>query len=195
MQASQSQPRIDRRLNIVIPMETESGDAYYVHSTPIGRAVFEQYFLPISKAFTAIYRENLGIVAGPRVAMLLLKQVSEEMGVWDGPSGVQQGLVNEIHRLTNVLVLGEGSGWRTLSFDDAVAQQIISADDKSEVDNALAFFTCVSSVGNRHQISNELSGMIALWGAQTTSLNSTAFANSLPTWTGTDSSGETETTS
>jgi hypothetical protein len=58
---------LNRKLNLVLHVDTEKG-RIYIHSVPIGRLIFEDNFLVIGRAFTAIYTNGLGPVAGPRVA-------------------------------------------------------------------------------------------------------------------------------
>lgn len=183
--------RVNRKLNLVIPVDT-AGGALYVHSIPISREVFERYWLPISKAFAGIYGQGLSVMAGPRVAALMLKKVSEEAGLWEGPDGVEKGLMNEIRRLTNVAVPNRvNGGWEVVPYDDVVRQKRLDPDDLSEIENALVFFICASSMHREAEIQNILTGMSLLWGAQTTSSSCTEYANSLPTSTVIDSSGET----
>ncbi len=183
--------RINTRLNLVIPVDTDAG-TLFVHSVPISREVFEKYFLVISKAFAAIYQEGLNVVAGPRIAMLMLKRAAVERGEWDGPDGVQNGLVAEIRRLTNVAVPGEG-GWKSYPMQDAIDRSILDADDVSEVEGAVAFFTCASAMHKRDQLPAILGGMTSLWDARTTSLNFTDYLASLRT--STEAPGTTTTTS
>lgn len=171
---------ISRKLNLVIPIEGDDGNIVaYVHSAPISREVFETYFLPVSKTFSAIYAEGLGSVAGPRVAAMMLKRIATDLGQWDGPAGVERGLVAEIRRLTNVLAPGD-RGWETLPYDEAMKRGILSSDDAAEVDNAVTFFTVASAMHRRSELRPILDGAGRLWGAQTSSLNSTEFAASLP---------------
>ena len=99
--------RINKALNLVIPVDWEMGGQIFVHSTPISREVFEQYFLVISKTFAAIFSQGLGAVAGPRIAYLMLKKTAEDMGLWAGPAGVGAGLMNEMIRLSNVIMPDE----------------------------------------------------------------------------------------
>ena len=59
---------INRKLNLVIPIERADGSQIFTHSTPISAEVFDKYFLVIAKTFSAIYSEGLGPLGGPRVA-------------------------------------------------------------------------------------------------------------------------------
>ena len=182
--------RISQKLNIVIPLDTDGG-TIYVHSAPVSREVFERYYLVLGRTFSAIYRQGLEIMSGPRVAMLLLKDQARQMGVEED---VQRGLVNEIRRLTNVVVQTPDRGWETLPLDTAISRQMIDADDASEVDNALAFFTVVSTMHRREDQQTILDGVRSLWGAETTSLNSTEYADFLRTSTA-DATSATTTSS
>ena len=122
--------RIDKKLNLVIPVDGTARGTIYVHSTPISRDVFEKYFMVLSKTFAQIYKQGLDIYAGPRVAALLLRKTAEEMDVLDGFDGVENGLMAEMLRLTNVIYSDEG-GWRTMPYEDAVNQKILDSEDVS----------------------------------------------------------------
>ena len=179
--------KIDKKLNLVIPVESENG-SIFVHATPISRDVFEKYFLVISQTFAAIYSEGLGQVAGPRVAALMLKKIAVDSGSWDGSDGVDNGLMNEIRRLTNVVMPGN-NGWVTMQYQDAIECKLISQDDIDEIEGNIIFFICVSAVHKKNLIQGMLAMMSNLWATQISSLNSTEFARSLPISTETVSSG------
>lgn len=183
---------LDKHLNLVVPVDREHGPTVYVHSTPIRREIFEAHFLPISKAFARIHAEGLGPISGPRVALLMLRKVSQELGAWDGEGGVEAALIPEIRRLTNVLMPGE-AGWSSIPFDLAEKHGRLSGEDAAEVMNAIAFFICASVMVKRRDLADYMGMALQIWGGQTTSLNATEFAASLPTSTGTVSSGQSQT--
>jgi hypothetical protein len=185
--------KINRALNLVIPIETDKGQIF-VHSTPISREVFEQYFLVISKTFASIFSQGLGAIAGPRIAYLMLKKTSEEMGIWSGVGGVEYGLVNEIIRLSNVL-MPTAKGWKSIPLHSAIEKGTLDSETVAEVEGELIFFTCVSMMNKRIQIEGIMDTVNGLWGSLTTSSNSTEFMNSLMTSTEAESSGEMEITS
>ena len=180
--------KLNPALNLVIPIEQEGG-TIYVHATPPSAEVFDRYFLPISKTFAEIYNSGLGITAGPRVAAKLLKKVSIEMGAWDGPLGVEAGLVNEFHRLSNVI----GADSQIVPLQDIIDKKLIDADDLSEVENALSFFCVACTMHLKRERRPVLEGAAALWGAQITSLSCTEFKDSLRTSTVVASTGVTQT--
>jgi hypothetical protein len=167
---------ISRKLNITFPIETSNGKVY-VHSVPISRNVFEDNFLVISRAFTSIYLNNLGPVTGPRVGKLMLKHEAESLGIWDQ---VQQTLMTEINRLTNIAAPGK-DGWHTVPFNDAVRRGILDEDNAADIENTVVFFICASAIHLPQEFKIALSSLHSLWSAETTSLNVTEFSRSLPT--------------
>lgn len=177
--------RLNEKLNFVIPVP-DSNDkiSAYVHSTPLSREAFEESFVLISKTFSAIHGEGLGSIAGPRVASLILKQIAKMEKNEDGALM----LMNEIRRLTNVLVPGP-HGWQTIPFQDAIDGKIIDPDDLSEVENAIVFFIVYSAMHRRQTLKDLLMGAARMWGAQVSSLTPMGFSGSLPTSTETANIG------
>lgn len=185
--------RLDNKLNLITEIETEDKTTIYVHSTPISREVFEKYFLIISKTFAAIISEGLSFISGPRVAAMLLKKIAVDQGDWEGRAGVEMGLMAEIRRLSNVVMPSE-TGWVTVPFQDAIDKKLLDGDDIAEVEGLICFFICASAMSRRTEVASVLERM-RLWGSQTTSLNSTAYAASLPISTETETSALTANTS
>ena len=176
---------LNRKLNIVVTVETEKGPVH-IHSVPIGRNVFEDNYLVISKAFTQVYSHGLGPVTGPRVAALLLRDEAKRLDVWER---TQQSLMNEIYRLTNVIAPTD-NGWEQFPFIVAKQRGILDEDAAAEVENCIVYFTCASSVHLRAELAVAMEGLNTLWGAQTTSLNVTDYLRSLPTLIPVENTGE-----
>lgn len=183
--------KISRKMNLVVPVETEIGTAY-IHSTPISKEVYREHFFILSKTFSAIFSEGLGVVAGPRIAYLMLERICVDSGIWDGASGVRNTLVNEIIRLSNLVYPVEGKGWDTKPLEVAIEREIVDLD---EVIGELVFFTCVSSINKPSQAAGLMKQVNGLWNSQITSLPLTEWMRSLPTSKQTDSSGEMVNTS
>jgi len=185
---------IDESLNIVIPVDRDDGTTVHVHAAPITRECFKQYWLPLSKAFTLIYSEGLHL-AGPRIAADALRKVSEDLRVWDGPMGVERGLMPEIRRLANVVAPGAGNGhgrgWQMVPYADAVKSELINEEDADEIEGALVFFTLAWRLNRRVERKGLIDGLVALWGASTSSQSLSEFADSLPTSTETANTGVT----
>jgi hypothetical protein len=172
--------RISKKLNIVVPVTRDDGVEIYVHSSPIAREVFERYHQVIAKTFSAIYGSGYGTISGPRIAALLLRDAAVELGQWDGEDGVEAGLINEMRRLSNVL-MPSANGWDTVPIDEAISRGYLSEDDAAEVNNVIAFFTVASAMHKKNEIGSILDAVGKLWGAQTTSFNVTEYGLSLRT--------------
>lgn len=181
--------QVDRKLNLVVPIQRPEGPIY-VHSTPISREVFERHFLVMSKTFAALWDQGLHITVGPRVAGLMLKQQAERLGIWEGPEGVEAGLMAEIRRLSNVAMPG-ASGWTLVPFQLAIDKGQIDPDEAAEVEGELVFFTLECSLRKRAQLPVFVRAMNDRWGSLSTSLSATEYAASLPISTKEESSGET----
>jgi hypothetical protein len=170
--------KIDRRLNLVLPIVDANGSPVaYIHSTPIDRQAFEANFMLISRTFATIYTQGLGIVAGPRVAALVLKDVATSMGIWEGPAGAANSLMSEIRRLTSIATPGS-NGWEVLPYSTAISRGLIDPDDAAEAENALVFFTVASSMHRKSESAAVLDGALRLWGAWTSSSNITELIDS-----------------
>lgn len=183
--------KINRALNVTIPIKRNDGVVVHAHSTPISREVFENYYLLVARTFSRIYENGLSRTSGPSIAALMLAEIAREMNIWEGPGGAQLGLIGEIHRLTNVLVPG-GQGWEMLPLHEAVAKGHLDEEDLSEVDNALVFFTVVFFIHKKTDREPILRAVLPLWDAAISLLNCTAFAASLPTLTQGANTGETQ---
>lgn len=170
--------KINRRLNMVMPIDLDDGRTIYVHAMPVGVEVFEQFFMPISETFATIYGRGLGAIAGPRTAAMILKDFAKRAGIWEGDLGVEIGFFNEMKRLTNVIVGGE-----TIMLEEAVKRGLIDDEDRSEVENALVFFTVISLMQKRSEVPVILAIMSKLWDVRITSLNCTEYATFLKTST------------
>lgn len=179
--------KIDRNLNLVIPVDISPGVKYFVHSTPVAYEIFESYFEVMGKAFTQLFAGGFGAVSAPKLAKMMVKKIAENMGTWkddprNGFIGVENGLFNEIRRLTNVIMPTE-KGWTTLPFDDAIRTNKFIEEDLREIENAITFFILASAVQQKNQLRPFLEVFVGLWGAQLESSNCTEFATSLQTST------------
>ena len=184
--------RINKNLNLVVPIERDGGTSAYVYSIPVPVSVFERYYMVFARTFNVIYTGGLGMTSGPRVAAMILKDTAKALGVWDGAEGVERGLMQEIRRLTNVIVLTD-RGWGPIPLHEAIANGSIDERDSSEVENAMVFFT-VSWHMNRwedRKMGTEdkpsmLESAMKIWGGRLESLSFTEFCASLPTSTKTE---------
>lgn len=183
--------KISRNLNLIIPVRTEKGNGW-IHATPISKEVFKEHFFILSKTFSAIFSEGLGVVAGPRIAFLMLERISRDSNIWEGDKGVRNTLVNEAIRLANLVYPVEGKGYDTIPLDMALEREIIDLD---EVAGELIFFTCVSSINSPEQAKGTMDVVNGIWSTQCSSLNLTEWIASLLTLKSAASSGATANTS
>ena len=185
--------RIDKKMNLVIPIVNEKDEeiALCVHSTPISSEIFNKYFLVMGKAFSRIWSEGLGYVGCPRISDKILHAVAEEMGIWEGPTGVANGLIAEMQRLTNVIVATEDRGWEMLSLYDAKKTDVFSETEAEEVDSLITFFTLAWHLHRRTQFTGMTGTQLNMLGARIESLTCMELANSLRKSTPRASSGET----
>jgi hypothetical protein len=192
--------RINKKLNLVLPVDLDETRKAYVHSMPLSREAFEANYLVLSKTFTAIYGEGLGPVLGPRVAMLMMKEQAENLGAshaaperraeakaaaWEY---TQTSLINEIYRLTSVVLPGAG-GWDIIPYTEALKRDLFDDEQVSEVENAIVYFTVASALHRKNELPMAFDGLKSMWNAQTTLSNVTAFKNSLQTSTQVETTG------
>jgi hypothetical protein len=170
---------ITRDLNIHFSIRNKT---IHIHSMPIRYEVFETYYMPISIAFSDIYVKGLeyAFSSGPRVASLVLRDASKKLGMWEGNEGVKNGLINEIHRLTNVIMPSKDQGWQTHQFSDLLRKNVFTYREVAEIEGILIFFTCVSLMQPQEAAPKHLRAL-SLWGVQTTSSNVTELCASLMT--------------
>lgn len=178
---------INRKMNLVVPVETESGTVY-VHSTPLSKEAYQESFMVLAKTYSRIFSEGLGIMSGPRVAYMVLKDVSGDN--WEGTRGVRNTLVNEIIRISNVVMPEEGKGWCDMPLEEAISKGLIDEDD---VLGEITFFICVCAVNKPKQAIATMTVVSGLWDCVLTLENVTGYRNSLPISSTDDSTGETET--
>lgn len=196
--------RVDTSGNPVLDPETkrqiiDEPVIAYAHSTPITRDLFERYFMVVAQSWALMMGggrdvPGLGITAGPSCASLVLRHVAQRNNAWEddpatGTPGVRMGLVEELKRLTTVIVLAD-DGWKPVPLAIAAAQGFINEEDAMEVENAVVFFIVASAMLNRAARGPMVEAAASLWGASTSSLTSMELTTSLRTSTGIGNFGE-----
>jgi hypothetical protein len=187
--------KINRNLNLVMQVQTSNSGIIHVHSSAIGRSVFEQFYSELGKVFSQCFdstnkAEHLALSA-PQLAYPSLKAISTQAGNWDGVGGVKFGLVNEIIRLTNIYMAGE-NGWEMIPFDTAIKREFVDEDEEAEILSALVFFTAISKVAPKDLKDSFLEMAGSLRGWVLTSLDTMEYQNGLPTLTKEESIGKKE---
>lgn len=181
--------RINNRLNVVIPVDFAQGSGW-VHCVPVSRDVFEQYFDVFARALTDTYASGAQLMSA-RIAYLQLRRTAQRMGVWDTEGGVEKGLLPEIRRLTNIIIPGQPA----MMMGKALRDGVINEEDVDELMGPVIFFTLAYWVNRKQDLPEILQVVGRVWGLQTTSLNCTEYADSLPTSTEEETSEPVETRS
>jgi hypothetical protein len=192
--------KIDRKLNLVIPIAREDGTSLWVYATPIRKEIFERYYLVLAKTFSQLARNGLDPRSGPSVAALLLRDVAmetsrdQDLNWWDGDDGVggKAGLLGEIVRLSNCLVGTPDNGWQTTPLQEALDKQLVTDEEKSEIMSLLVFFTVSWLVAPRQDRTILVEGMAAIYRLEITSSTFTEWKTSLTTPTPAESTGESQ---
>ncbi len=143
---------INKRLNLVIPIEREDGTTLYVHAMPIARETFETYYMVLAKTWNTFANNQLNHVSAPTIAYLTLRDVARQTqrlpGMsWDeGPDGIsgEMGLVANMVRMANVITPQTTDNTGATPLQIALDKGIVTEEEKHEVLNILTFFTVVS---------------------------------------------------
>ncbi len=178
-----TEPRITRDLKLVFPCETTSNGIVHVYSLPLSRLLFEQYVLELGETYSACfgaYDPKHVALTSPQMAYPVLKSIAARMGTWEGPTGVQNGLINEISRVTMV-AHATGEGWSQVPLSVALARDILDEDTHADILSVLTFFTLASRVGPKDLMDHSLRAAGSPRDWQFTSLGFTEWLGSLKT--------------
>lgn len=177
---------INKKLNLVVPMEDEEGGIYYVHAKPFSREAFEHNYFLFSQAFSTMIESGIQVTAGPRIAALVLKDIADKQGSPDSYAAIMA----EIRRTSTVIKADPKDGYVPMLLSTAIARGAIGDEDLAYIEGAIAFFTLSSALWRGRKLDASLGLMSGLWDVQTTSLNSTDFTASLLTSIEGENSGE-----
>ncbi|MHA1063414.1 hypothetical protein ACR9GP_05830 [Enterobacter ludwigii] len=170
--------KINSNLNLVITHENDDGDKVYIHARPLSREIFRENFVILSKVYSAIFAQGLGIISGPRTAYLMLEMIAKDGGIWEGKSGIENTLVKHIINGCTAILPVEEKGWKSIPLEVAIEQGVVDAD---EVLGEIVFFTCICGINKREQVPDLMKAVSGVWGSQVTSSDATDFANFLKT--------------
>lgn len=184
---------ITNTLNLALPIRTayvqkpdpeNPGEAITVaesvlwaYHTPIGAEAFAASYRIIAATKTAILGKL--VESAPRIASLALHDAALADATEFGSKDADKALLGEIRRLTMILSPGE-KGFELLPVDIAIARSIISAEEWSEVESVLVFFTCGLSMAMPSRQGTMANVLALVLGGSIVSLPPTEFAASLP---------------
>jgi hypothetical protein len=179
---------INRKLNLVLPMEIDEHHKIYFHSMPIGKEVFEANYMLMTRTLANLYANGVGPSMAPRIARLALRDAAKEI---DDQTDISQNLMNEIERLTNVIMPStNGGGWTTLPYFEVKNRKLVDEQILMEVENAIVYFIVASALHLRSELQMAYQGLTGIWKAETTLLGSMEYMRSLQTSTQIVSTGE-----
>jgi hypothetical protein len=180
--------QITDTLNLALPV----GDGLTAHHTPISRAIYEQNYAVINATKAALSRKGIHyqMGSGPRIANLVLKDEglkdAKERESVDANGNViderTTALLEEIKRLTTILAPGV-AGYENLPVDVAIAQGKIDAEDWSELEASLVFFTCHVMPARKLNRAGISKATASVLDGSITSSSPMEYAASLPTST------------
>jgi hypothetical protein len=200
--------QINEAMNLVVPVVSDqiiekidgkdtpvTSVRIWAHHAPISRAVFEANYriLSATKAELSSHGPHYAMHVAPQIAALTLKDEgtkdAEARGLYDAQGNPRDesapALLAEIRRLTMVLVPGS-SGWDLIPVDTAIASGKIDAEDWSEAESAIVFFTSHWSMARKVDRARVARSTASVVRASITSLSPMEFAASLPTSTAAD---------
>ena len=179
---------INRKLNLVLPIELDEHRKIYFHSIPISVEVFDANFWILTQTLSNLYAHGIGPSMSPRIALRALRDTAKQI---DDTQDISLNLVNEIYRLTSVIMPGSnGSGWINLPYYEVKTKRLVDEQILSEVENAIVYFIVASALHLRSELEMALGGLVGIWKAETTSLSAMDYMRSLPTSTQTENTGE-----
>lgn len=181
--------KIDNKLNLIVPVDTAEGEetTIYFHHTPILKETFNRYHFAMAAAFNKLLSNNLQVM-GPKIAALTLEEVSKDLDQWRDNLdrkfiGIENGLIGEIKRLTNVIAYTP-QGWQPIPVADAISRSMVEEEDWQEASQRIVFFTLVSNMVTKKIRAALLEIMHESWNTQCASSSCSAWASSLPMLTG-----------
>jgi hypothetical protein len=190
--------KIDRNLRLITPLETQKNGVAHIYSMAIERVIFEQFYLELGKVYSQCFDSKNPehfILSAPQLAYPALKSISMKMGTWEIKNaegivigGVKSGMINEIVRLSTVMINGN-NGWESLPLHTAIQRKLIDEDEEAEVLSSLIFFTVVCRVAPTEIANYLLQASASMRNWVLTLSDSMEFMSGLPTLTKADAIG------
>jgi hypothetical protein len=178
---------INKKLNLVIPIEEDEKIKAWVYSVPLSYEVFEANYMLLIRTLSYLYANGIGPLMAIRVAKLALKDVAKQI---DDTTDGSANIMLEIERTASILLPDEFGKWKPIPYSVAKNRGAFSAQKLREVENALVYFTVASAVHLEDEMPMAYNGLSQIWKAQTTLLSAMEYGNSLPTLTPVENTGE-----
>lgn len=186
-----TQINADLKLVVPVKLDNDGEPIIYAYHNPIPREVYEVNFrLLRDTKVSLIGTSPRHAFAARGDASLYLSEAGAALAADRGieGDGGASTLLAEIKRLTTVLVPG-AQGYQMLPIDTAIQSGAIDADDWSDAENAIVFFTAWVAGTPRREMTAAAVLAASLTGGSTTSLPPMEWAASLQTLTQPATSG------
>lgn len=177
--------QITDSLNLALPV----GDGLTAYHIPISRQIYETHYSVINAVKAALSRKGIHyqMGSGPRIANLVLKEEGErdaaERESFDAKGNAiderTPALLSEIKRLTTILAPGAG-GYELVPVDAAISQGKLDAEDWSELEAAIVFFTCHAMTARKMNRSSIATATASILNGSITSLSPMEYAAGSP---------------
>lgn len=178
--------QVNAALNLALPVVFDStGEpTVWAYHTPISTEVFEANWRIIAKAKQEVFSSGLDYAAsnGPKIARLALLDAARADALDRGTEDVGKPFLAELQRLTTILAPGP-NGFEFLPVEIALRQSTIDAEDWSEAESQIAFFTFGYAMARRAGRAELTRVLASLMGGSTTPLSLMDYAASLRTST------------
>lgn len=168
--------QITDSLNLAIPF----GNGMVAYHASIARTVYEANYAVLHATLAAMSKRGVHYLraSGPSIANLVLKDEGKREATERGEQDTTPALLGEIKRLTNVLVPGAG-GYELLPVDTAISQNKLDAEDWSELEAQIVFFTCLVQTAKKSDRVMVAASAASVMDGSTTSLVPMEYAASL----------------
>ncbi|VWB07102.1 hypothetical protein [Burkholderia lata] len=168
--------QITDSLNLAIPF----GNGLVAYHAPIDRAVYEANYAVLHATLATMSKRGVHYLraSGPSIASLVLKDEAKREAAERGEKVDSVALLGEIKRLTTVLSPSP-SGYETLPVDVALEQGKFDAEDWSELEASLVFFTCLVQTAKKSDRAIVANSAASVMDGSITSSAITAYVASL----------------
>lgn len=143
MERSVSQISTDLRLVVPVRHDANGNPTLHAYHTPISREIYEANFRLLRDTKVALLGDSARAAFAARGdAALYLRDAGASLARARGDEGDAgaMALIADLKRLT-VVLSPTPSGWDLLPVDTAISSNAIDADDWSDAENAIVFFT------------------------------------------------------
>lgn len=170
--------KIDKKLNLVSTIERDDDSLVYLHIVPLPYEVVEINCVLLGSLFNRFF-SLVGGMGAPRVAAMMLRaEINDRLALNPELAG-KPTIIDDIHRMISVIWSDDGE-WKKTTLDDALKRNILTEEELREVEGELVFFTVGFAIQKANLVIPTVGKALEAYSGQLTSLNTTAYLDSLP---------------